>query len=216
MGSNAFLSLQSLLGAFSTVSVPICRFSSTDEISKHLASIDKARTLLLGELSSTNVEFEALKSSLGVCPTNFFIDCGAVIAVASGLQCALSEYMQGKIGSRVGREADRSQEETHLLVDLWGQVEASKALFEFTVRHSQVFVSSAGNQSITVDSLKAQYKVMLSALEELIVTLGVRFGERVSMSDAGAVVDWSLCLLRSAGFVSLRDAVNHELYELSA
>ncbi len=216
MSSNAFQSLQSLLGAFSTVSAPICRFSSAQEISEHLVKLDTLRAQLLNDFSKANPELEHLQRSVGVSPADFFIDCSAVIAVASGLQCALSEFIQGKIVSRVNRIGDLSQEETHLLVDLWGQVEASKALFEFTLRHSESYIRSSAQQSITADSLRAQYRVMVSALEELIVALGVRFGERVSMSDAGMVVDWGLRVLRNGAYHSLANAVNQEIFGLTA
>ena len=142
-----------------------------------------------------------------------------MIAVSSGLQCALSEVLQGASlgkGAARAKGAALSQEDTHLLVDLWGQVEAAKALFEFTLRHSERFLQGADNQSVSVDGLRAQYKVLLSALEQLMLALGVRFGERVSMADAGAVVDWGLALLRQERYQPLGGAVSQDMFGLVA
>ena len=106
----------------------------------------------------------------------------------------------------------RPQEETHLLVDLWGQVEASRALNEFVLRQSQ---QALGSGSIKPESLRAQYRVLLGGVEGLIVQVGTRYGERFAMAEAAVAIDWCLRLVRSVEYSPIVDALDVELSGLA-
>lgn len=207
MSSHAFQSLHTLLGIFSAV--PALSNTSASDIPAYLSLIDQVRGRELQNISASGVDLEPLARLTGVPIPAFFIDCASVIAVASSIQCLLSNRLQASRGEKVG---GLPQEETHLLVDLWGQVEASRALFEFVLRQSQ---QALGSGSIKPESLRAQYRVLLGGVEGLIVQVGTRYGERFAMAEAAVAIDWCLRLVRSVEYSPIVDALDVELSGLA-
>lgn len=208
MGSSAFESLHALPGVFSAVQVSA--LTSASEIQPYISAIDAVRMHSRGLISKGQPELEKISPIIQVPLPDYFVDCAAVITVSSALQRTLSIQLQS--ASRGAHAGALPQEETHLLVDLWGQVEASRALFEFVIRQTEQFGVSS---SIKSESLRAQYRVLLSGVERLILEVGTQFGERLTMSAAAVAIDWGLRRLRDAAYLPLSTALDAELSGLN-
>lgn len=212
MSLNAFQSLHTLLAVFGAVPTSI---SSSVDVKGYLERIDQARIGTLDGASALADELAPLAVVVGVPVVEFFVDCAAVIAISSALQCALSHRLGGSLGLKAPRNAGIGQEDTHLLVDLWGQVESSRALFEFVIRYSQQVVPPGAHSAIKTDSLRAQYRVLMGGLERLILEVGTRFGERHTIAEAALAMDWCLLRLRAAQYLPLKGAVELEMSGMS-
>lgn len=210
MASNTFQSLHELLG----VSPRIVRYFQSQKSGNSIESVDlvgveKLRHESSTSLSSLSSELQALDDAIGVPAGEYFSDCACVIGVAAALQGVLSAKLQAK-----GRNI--SQSETHLLVDLWGQIEASKAIYEFVLRYTEEYVSGSGDRSVALSGIRAQCRVLGAGLERLVVSLGGAFAEHGNMAEVAKHIDWSLKLLKSDRFRVLQGAVSIELAGLAA
>jgi hypothetical protein len=134
----------------------------------------------------------------------FFVDTACAVSLASGLQVVLSEILQGHNQSR-----GLPQEQTHLLVDLWGQVESLKALYEYVGRK----IASGVELGV---SIQAQCRVLLQSTQQTLLTISMRMAEHYGSSAVAPIVDWGLAALKSPVYGPLNHAIDTELYGLVA
>jgi hypothetical protein len=205
---NACQSLQTLFGAFSAVSFDVAALGNDQAISDYKLRLESTRKAAIDSLSERQDKLAAI---LGIPLYDFFADCALAASVASAMQRALSETLQGHNRSR-----GLSQENTHLLVDLWGQIEASKALYEFAARQLGDAAVGNGDRGVKEVSLRAQCRVLSTGLEQLLLVLAMKLGDHHSLASVAGIIDWTVRRLRDPAYKSLTEAINDELYGLVA
>ena len=213
MSINAYKSLQTLFEAFSSVSFDVAALGNIEAITEYKLKLEKTRALAVSSLPDASLpdQHEPITTLLGIPLFDFFADCALATTVASGMQRALSETLQGH-----NRSSGISQENTHLLVDLWGQIEASKALYEFAARQLGKATEEHGDRTLKGVSLRAQCRVLSAGLEQLLLVIAMKLGDHHSFASVADIIDWTIKQLRAPAYESLGEAVNEELYGLVA
>jgi hypothetical protein len=208
MSMNAYESLQALFSNCSAVSFDVAALATPHAISEFKTKLQTARA---GAISPLADQQDVITPILGVPYVDFFADCAVATCVASAMQRALSETLQGRHGTGAV-----SQENTHLLVDLWGQIEASKALYEFVARQLGSAADGQGDRMLKGVSLRAQCRVLSGGLEQVLLMLAMKLGDHHSLASVADIIDWTVKQLRAPAYQSLREAINEELYGLVA
>jgi hypothetical protein len=213
MASKSFQSLSLLHELLSTSQQIVKLFHNQAEFPQQdttqtINALQTWRSGLLLDRAHHNEELLSLAQEIGVLLPEFFIDCVTVIGLASAMQGVLSRKIQSKFKII-------PQSETHELVDLWGQVESSKALFEFVVRYIEEYAqSNPGDRHISLNAIQAQCRVLSLGLERLMIELGSAYAKHSSVGEVAQLVDWSLCLMRKEQYKTVEQAITCELSSL--
>lgn len=209
MGTNAYETLQALNRTLASIPFDMSELGNYSLLSEYRVTLRTSCEKALADYSGPVLS--GPNQRIGVPLLEFFADCALATAVAATLQRALSENLQGRT-----RGQTTPQEQTHLLVDLWGQVEACKALFDYAARQVINSGAASGERSVTAMSLCAQCRVLSQGIEQLLLTLAVKLGEYHNLASVAELVDGTILQLRDPKYDSLKHAIDNELYGLVA
>lgn len=173
----------------------------------YVDSVSRSREEAKKNLSIEAELIARLQTVLGIDVEQFLLDSATLLGTGTLLQRILTDKLRAR-----SENGTLNQVASHRIVDLWGKLEASRALFGALIR----LLAAVDKGAVRGATVRAQSKVLLESLSDVIVEIAATLGSLDSFTTIAPVTDWALGLVRGAEYASLEGAVAEELVQLSA
>lgn len=174
------------------------------EVRRYIEALNQQREKACAQVSST-IPAMRLKKILGFSPEFLMVDAGLFVGIGNCLQKVLVSKL---------REQDESkaltQVASYTIVDLWGKLEASRALL-FALGRILSEEADIANHQV---SLRAHAEVLVESLKDTLLDMLKNLGAVDSFSFYAPVLDWMMELTRSAEYELLHDSISKEVANL--